>query len=71
MSRLKEGMYVEVLDSESNILDKNGKIIKGNPIGKIKKIFKYSNSKYKYKVRVAPNAYIYCTLKEIKEKKEN
>lgn len=28
-------------------------------VGKLVKIFKYTNSKYKYKVRIAPRTYIY------------
>lgn len=65
----KEGMYVKVLSREGNILNKYGNFYKGNPIGRIKKVQKYTNSKYKYKVRIAPETYIYCTEKEIKDYK--
>lgn len=44
-------------------------MVEGQPIGKIVKIFKYTKSKYKYKVRIAPNIYVYCTEKEIRDMK--
>lgn len=68
MSEFKEGMKVKVKNRKGNILNsKLGVLEKGNPIGTIKKIFKYTNSDYKYKVRIAPNFCIYCTDKDIKE----
>ena len=60
----KVGMIVEV-SRITKVADKNGALKKGKPIGVIKKIFKYTNSEYKYKVRTAPGVYRYCTEKEI------
>lgn len=37
--------------------------------GKIVKLDKYSDSKYKYKVRVYPNVYKWCKASEIKDMK--
>lgn len=34
-------------------------------VGKVVKIFKYSDSKSKYKVRIAKNTYLYCKEKEL------
>lgn len=65
----KEGMKVEVVSRKGNILNRYGFTEKGNPIGVIKKVFKYTESKFKYKVRIAPNCCIYCTAKDIREVK--
>ena len=62
--KLKEGMIV-TLKRKGNVLSEHGYLIEGNPVGIIKKIFKYTDSKYKYKVRIAPGIYEYCTDKEI------
>lgn len=65
----KEGMYVQVLSRKGFILGKEGIMVEGQPVGKIVKVFKYTESKYKYKVRIAPRTYVYCTEKEIKDYK--
>lgn len=65
----KENMYVEVLSRKGFILREKKVMVEGQPIGKIVKIFKYTKSKYKYKVRIAPNTYVYCTDSEIKDYK--
>ena len=65
----KQGMYVQVLSRKGFILGNNGTMIEGQPVGKIVKIFKYTESKYKYKVRIAPRTYVYCTEKEIADYK--
>lgn len=65
----KENMYVEVLSRKGFILGNNGIYIEGQPIGKIVKIFENTKSKYKYKVRIAPRTYVYCTKKEIRDMK--
>lgn len=41
------------------VKDKNGKDIKR--IGKLIKVDKYTKSKYKYKVKIAPKNYIWLT----------
>ena len=65
----KRGMYVQVINRKSFILGKDGIIIEGQPVGKIVKVFKYTESKYKYKVRIAPKTYVYCTEHEIRDYK--
>ena len=57
-------MYVQVLSRKGFILGKDGIMVEGQPIGRIIKIFK-TDSKYKYKVRIAPKTYVYCIEKEI------
>lgn len=65
----KENMYVEVLSRKGFILGNNGVCVEGQPVGKIVKIFRNTKSKYKYKVRIAPRTYVYCTDNEIKDYK--
>lgn len=64
IKKFKEGMIVE-LKRNGKILNRYGYLEEGHPKGIIKKVFKYTNSKYKYKVRIAPGVYEYCTDKEI------
>lgn len=61
----KQGMYVQVSSRKGFILGDLGVMVEGHPVGKIVKIFKYTESKYKYKVRIAPRTYVYCSEKEI------
>lgn len=65
----KRGMYVQVLSRKGIILGKEGIMVEGQPVGKIVKVFKYTESKYKYKVRIAPRTYVYCTENEIRDYK--
>lgn len=65
----KEGMYVQVLNRKSFILGNKGVMVEGQPVGKIVKVFNYTESKYKYKVRIAPRTYVYCTENEIRDYK--
>lgn len=65
----KQGMYVQVLNRKGFILGNQGIMVEGQPIGKIVKVFKYTESKYKYKVRIATRTYVYCTEKEIRDYK--
>ena len=65
----KEGMYVQVLSRKRFILGNNKVMVEGNPVGKIVKIQKYTDYKYKYLVRIAPETYVYCKEKEIKDYK--
>lgn len=63
--KIKEGMYVKVQNRIGNILNDRGYIVRGNPIGKIVKEFKYSNSEFKYKVRIADRVHVYCKKEDL------
>lgn len=67
--KFERGMYVQVMNRKSFILGNNGIMVEGQPIGKIVKVFEHTESKYKYKVRIAPRTYIYCTKDEIRDYK--
>lgn len=61
----KEGMKV-ILKNTKDYLNTDKKII-----GKIKKIYKYTDSEYKYKVSIASGVCVFCKKNELKQYKEN
>lgn len=65
----RNNLYVYEIERMINLKKQENSLVRFKKrekvVGKVVKIFKYSDSKFKYKVRIAKNTYLYCKEKEL------
>lgn len=60
-----------ILKETGNVADRHGNLNQDNIKGVVKKVFKYTDSEYKYKVKTGQGIYRYCKASDIYEIEED